>query len=565
MSGLLDGFRPYPEEEIRFYTENGAWLNLTYGDLLDRASAMNPETPAVIDDRRRLTYKSLRENAERFAISLLDLGIRPHDRIVLQMPNRVEFVMAFYAMQKIGVIPVLAIPRHAYQEVSSFFRLAEPVGWIGPVADGKTEFLPLVKALRSEFPSLKHVIFVGEKRDIPPHGLSMSALNEAVRMSGENSSRLVALRPDPNDVAVLIPTGGTTGLPKMVPRTHNNLMVTNRYISIKSATPDAVLLQATPVGHAMAMQGAVNCAMFLGATLVLQGVLRPTEILETIQRERVTSAFMVPTQLEGLISHPQLQQYDLRSLKAVGTAGAGLPLDVARRAIDYFNGFGCKFFGNGLGASEGLLALGDVDDSLEIKMKTVGRNVTPGSHYKVVDQNERELPANSEGELVAKGPEVFTGYYKSTEQEIGDVFTHDGYYRTGDLARIDERGYITITGRRKDVIMRGGETLVPSEMETLIRKHPEVDRVAVVAMPDAKMGERACAYVVLKKGTMALEDLIRFMKTQGAGVLLLPERIEIVERLPETAVGKVDKKFLRKDIEEKLKREQGDGSVGKSR
>lgn len=555
MTGHLEGFKPYKKKVIRKYTENGAWLNLTYGDLLDRAAARVPDRMAVIDEKNRLSYRSLKERVERFAIALLDIGIRPHDRIILQLPNRFEFVVAFYAMQKIGVIPVLAIPRHAHQEVSSFLRLTEAVGWIGPVLDGKTEFLPLVSKLRPEFPSLKHVILVGEKGELPSHALSMSALIEAVRMGGENSSRLLSLRPDPNDVAVLIPTGGTTGLPKLVPRTHNSLIVTNNYISKKSSVPNSVMLQATPVGHAMAMQGAVNCAMFLGETLVLQGVPRPTEILKTIQRERVTSAFMVPTQLEGLISHPQLHRYDLRSLKAVGTAGAGLPLDVARKAIEYFKGFGCKFFGNGLGASEGLLGLGDVDDPLEIKMNTVGRNVTPGSHYKVIDQDERELPVNTEGELVAKGPEVFTGYYKCTEEENIEVFTHDGYYKTGDLAKIDERGYITITGRRKDVIMRGGETLVPSEMETLIGRHPEVDKVAVVAMPDAKLGERACAYVVVKRETIAFEGLIRFLKSQGAGVLLLPERLEIVDRLPETNIGKVDKNALRKDIERKLKQE----------
>jgi len=372
------------------------------------------------------------------------------------------------------------------------------------------------------------------------------------------------MRPDPNDVAVLIPTGGTTGLPKMVPRTHNSLIVTNRFISQKSAAPNAILLLATPIGHAMAMQGALNCAVFLGATVVLQSVPRPTEILETIQRERVTSAFMVPTQLEGVINHPDLERYDLSSLRVAGTAGAGLPVEVARKAIEYLGRFGCRFSGNGLGASEGLVCLGDLDDPLETMMTTAGKPVTPGSCYKVIDQEERDLPVNTEGELVARGPEVFTGYYKTTEEENKNVFTKDGFYRTGDLARIDERGYITITGRRKDVIIRGGETLVPSEMENLIRRHPAVANVSVVAMPDPKMGERACAYAVLKPGeTLTFETMIGFMRSEGAGVLLLPERLELVKKLPETGVGKVDKKALRKDIEEKLLEERRKVEGGK--
>ena len=555
MSGYLPGFIPCKKEIIEAYTKNGAWLNLTYGDLLDRAEAQKPDRMAVIDESTRLSYRELKDQVDRFAAALLDLGVKPHDPIVLQIPNRCEFVVSFYAMHKIGAVPVLSIPRHAHQEVSSFFRLTEAVGWIGPVRDGKTEFSPLVSRLRAEFPFLRHVIWVGEEAGIPPYGQPMKRLIEGVRPDDAADFRLKPLRPDPNDVAVLIPTGGTTGLPKMVPRTHNNLIVTNRYISQKSATPDAILLQATPVGHAMAMQGSVNCAMFLGVTLVLQGIPRPTEMLQTIQREKVTSAFMVPTQLEGIVNHPDLEKYDLRSLKIVGTAGAGLPRDVAQKAIDYFGRFGCRFSGNGLGASEGLLALGELDDPLDVKLGTVGRNLTPGSHYKVVDPEERELPANTEGELVARGPEVFTGYYKTTEDENREVFTRDGYYRTGDLARIDERGIITITGRRKDVIMRGGETLVPSEMEHLIRMHPSVERVAVIGMPDEKMGERACAYVVLRPGKgLAFDEMIAFLKQQGAGVLLLPERLELVSTLPETGVGKIDKKALRKDIEERLGR-----------
>jgi 2,3-dihydroxybenzoate-AMP ligase len=556
MPGYLEGFIPYKEEVIREYTENGAWLNLTYGDLLERAAARNPEVTAVVDEHVRLRYRELEDRVDRFGLALLDLGVRPHDRIVLQIPNRHEFVVAFHAMHRIGAVPVLAIPRHAQAEVSSFFRLTEAVGWIGPMRDGKTEFLPLVSALRSEFPGLKHVIWVEEPCEVPRGEFSMKGLLERVTMSGEGISRLKSMRPDPNDVAVLIPTGGTTGLPKMVPRTHNSLIVTNRFISQKSAVPNAILLQATPVGHAMAMQGALNCAVFMGATLVLQAVPRPTEILETIQREKVTSAFMVPTQLEGVINHPDLERYDLTSLRVVGTAGSGLPVEVARKAIKYLGRFGCQFSGNGLGASEGLLGQGELDDPLEIKMKTAGRAVTPGSCYKVIDQDEKDLPVNTEGELVARGPEVFTGYYKTTEEENKAVFTRDGFYRTGDLAKIDERGYITITGRRKDVIIRGGETLVPSEMENLIRRHPAVEKAAVVAMPDPKKGERACAYVVPKPGaSLDFESMIAFMRSEGAGVLLLPERLELVGKLPETGVGKIDKKALRKDIEEKLKAE----------
>jgi non-ribosomal peptide synthetase component E (peptide arylation enzyme) len=554
MNNYLEGFIPYKKEVMEEFRGNGAWEDLTYGDILDRTTDQYPENIAVIDDRNRLTYKTLKEKVDRFAIALIKLGVKPHDRLILQLPNRYEFVVAFYGMQKMGAVPLLSIPRHEYRELSTFFKITEAVGWIVPLRDGKIEFLPLIEKIMAEFKGLKHIIMPRDSEALPPFAVSLENLIEEVNIDDYSEDYLAQFRPDPNDVAVLIPTGGTTGLPKMVPRTHNNLIVTNRIISQRLDATDKTL-QATPVGHAMAMQGAVNCAVFRGATLVLQAIPRPKEMMETIQREKITGAFMVPTQLEGIMNHPELDRYDLSSLKNVGTTGAALPREVAEKAWEYCKSINCKFSGNGLGASEGLLAGGGPDDPLDVQLSTVGRSSTPGSHYKVIDGQENELPLNTEGELVARGPEVFTGYYKTTEEENREVFTRDGYYRTGDLARINEQGYITITGRKKDVIMRGGETLVPSEMEDLIRTHPSVESVAVIGMPDPKMGERACAYVALRQGkTIAFDEMVEYLKSQGASVLLLPERLEIIEGLPLTPVGKVDKKALRKDIEQKLKK-----------
>ena len=552
---FLDGFIPHSSERVREYTENGGWEGLAYGDLIDRAAARYPDRIAVIDSHTRMTYQTLKQQADRFAIALLELGIKPHDRVVLQLPNCHEFVVALYGMHKMGAVPMLAVPRHAFRELCTFFQLTEPKGWILPLREQKIEYEPLIIKIRSEFDCLKHVILSGSTASLPGTQ-SMERLIQDVKLEDYPETYLEPYRPDPNDVAMLSPTGGTTGLPKIVPRTHNSVIVTNRFISADLDETDS-LLQATPVGHSMAMQGAVNSAMYRGATLVLLDIPRPKEIMETIQREKVTRVFLVPTQLEGVINHPDLKSYDLSSIKIIGTTGAALPKEVALKAAEYFIGLGCKFSGSALGASEGLLAMGDPDAPIEQQLKTVGRNVTPGSNYKVIDPEGKEKPVGQQGELVAKGPEVFTGYYKTTEEENRTVFTQDGYYRTGDLAEIDDRGFIRITGRIKDVIQRGGETLVPGEMEDLLRKHPNVASAAVVGMPDPRMGERACAYVVPEKGkTFQFDEMIRFLKEQGAGVLLFPERLEIMDSLPVTEVGKIDKKALRKDIEQKLEQEK---------
>lgn len=550
----LKGVIPYKKEVIDKYTQNGAWLNLTYGEILNRSSALYPNNIAVIDSNVRIKYSKLKQDTDKLAIALIKIGIRKYDRILLQMTNRYEFVVSFYAMQKIGAVPILAIPRHGVQEISSFVRLAEPIAWIIPLIDRGHNFLPLIDKILGEFQNIK-VITVTDGETIQSHLLSFEELINEINMKDYNYEFLEQFCPNPNDVAVLIPTGGTTGFPKMVPRTHNSLIVANRYISQYMNSND-IILQATPVGHGMAMQGAVNCAIFRGATLVLQEIPRAKEILETIQREKVTHVHLVPTQLNDLINHPNLDQYDLSSLKFVGTTAAELSPEIARKAAEYFAKFGCKFLGSALGASEGLVVLNTPDIPLDIRLRTVGRNVTPGSHYKVIDEEEHDLPVNTVGELVAKGPEVFTGYYKANPDEIREIFTHDGYFKTGDLAKIDENGFITIVGRKKDVIIRGGETLVPTEIENIIRKHPNVIETAVVGMPDFRLGERICAYVVLKPNSnLSFEKLIDFLKSQGAGVTLLPERLEIIDELPKTPVGKIDKKALRKHIEEKLRKE----------
>ena len=537
----LEGAIPYSKQIIEEYTAKGWWDNLTYGDVLDRTVARYPDKIAVVDERCRLTYAQLKEKVDRFAIALLKLGAKKYDRMLIQLPNRYEFLVAFYAMQRIGAVPFIAIPRHEYREISHFFNLAGPVGWIVPLRDGKRKFLPLIDEVRPQARSLKYLIMLEDGEALPPDALSMGKLIDDVKLEDYPPDYLAQFRPDPNDVALLLPTGGTTGLPKAVPRTDNSFLVRNKY-SARDVTSDDAQLLATPIGHALALQGPVNGAILKGATLILVNVPRPKEILKAIEKERVTYATLVPAQLEAIVNYPDLDKYDLRSLRLIGTSAAALPPETARKAMEFFGNLGCTFKGSSLGSSEGTYASISPDDPPQKKLTTVGRALAPGDHLKVIDEEERELPPNTEGELVSKGPGVFTGYYKAPE-ENKQVFTHDGYFRTGDLAKIDEQGYITITGRKKDIIRRGGETIIPSEIESILYTHPDIKDVAVVGMPDPQMGERACAYVVPKPGkTIAFNEMLSFLKSRGASVLLLPERLEIIDELPLTSVGKMDKK-----------------------
>ncbi len=550
----LEGATPYPPEAIKEYAAKGWWLNQTYGDLLDHSASLYPDKLAVIDEKTEVTYAQLKEKVDRLAIAFLRLGIKKFDRILLQLPNRHEFVVAFYAMQRIGAVPVLAVPRQEYHEISHFFKLMEPVGWVVPKKDGNRDFLPLIDRVRAESKSLKHLIMVEDDEPLPAGGLSMNKLIEDVKLSDYPADYLRQFRPDPNDVAVIYLTGGTTGLPKGVPRTHNSFHTNVRYTN-SANTPDDVCGLVTPIGHTMAHQGPVGGAIMYGCTLVLIPVPRAKPILKAIQKYKITKIGFVPTQLEDILNYPDLDTYDLSSIKMVGTTGAPLRPDTADRAATFLKKIGAEFRGSGFGSTEGPCAGSHGKIRQEVPRGAIGRPMCEGDRWKVIDDEERELTQGTEGELVAKGPCVFMGYYKS-EEENKTIFTKDGYYKMGDLGKIDEQGNIYITGRKKDIIQRGGEGIIPSQIENLLHQLKSIQAAAVVGMPDPRLGERACAYVVLKPGkAMTFDDMIAGLKGLGAGVLQFPERLEIVDELPRTAVGKVDKKALRNEITEKRRQE----------
>ena len=550
----LPGAIPYARDIIRSYIEKGWWLNLTYGDLLDRSAANHPRKLAVIDERKKLTFQELKERVDRFAVRLVHLGVKKFDRMLIQLPNRHEFLIAFLAAHRIGAVPVLLIPRHEYREVSHFVKLTEPVAWVVPSTEDKKDFLPLMEKIRAEAIGLKYVITPEEQGSLPRGALSMSALIEEIGPGDYSDEFLKKLRPDPNDVAMILPTGGTTGLPKAVPRTHNSFLTNVRYTN-EGSRPDDVAGLATPIGHTMAHQGAVGKCIMFGVTVVLIPVPRAKPILDAIQNHGITTLTLVPTQLEDILSEPQLEQYNLSSLHRLRTTGAALRPETVRKAEEMFGKIGTNFGGSSFGSTEGPCTKHFPGEPSEVFRTSIGMPMCEGDHWKVINDDERKLPANTEGELCAKGPCVFTGYYKS-EAENRQIFTRDGYYKMGDLGKIDEQGHIFIMGRKKDIIQRGGEGVVPGEIESLLHMHPAIETAAVVGMPDVRLGERACAYVVLKPGQiLAFDEMVTFLKGLGAGVLLLPERLEIVKRLPLTAAGKVDKKALLADISEKLGRE----------
>jgi non-ribosomal peptide synthetase component E (peptide arylation enzyme) len=549
MVKFLEGFVPYKKKDAEKYNTFRWWSGLTFGDILDRAADIHPEKEAFADGKTRLTYGEAREKTNKLAIGLMDLGIQPLDRVLIQIPNWNEFVLAYFAVQKIGAITVLLIDRYRQFEINRLISLTGATSWIVASKYKNTDYIPIIEDVLKEHPELKHVITVrGEGNE-----KSFSSLERLIgeaQVTEDNLARLAGRRPDPMQVAHMGPTGGTTGAPKIVPRTHNSLINGTEYCckAWEQSIEDINLL-AGPIGHDLTFtKGFLGSIITLGKVVFLDSTDN-RDICETIQREKVTSIIWVPTLAQKMLQYDDLDKYDLSSLKKMHSAGGASHPDLVKEVTEKLR---MKFY-NGYGGTEGMTTITRPRDDLEVICTTVGRPTCPWDTYKVIDMNGNELPPNSEGELVLKGPGVFTGYYNNPE-ENKKVFTKDGFFRTGDVAKIDEKGYITITGRIKEMINRGGESISATEIERLINRHPGVAAVAVIPMPDPLMGERVCAYIQPRLGArLDFEGIISFLREQKASVLQLPEWIEFIDAMPYTGVQKVDKKSLREDIEKKLK------------
>jgi 2,3-dihydroxybenzoate-AMP ligase/mycobactin salicyl-AMP ligase len=548
MTKLLDGFTPYRTEDAEKYNRLGWWGGRTFGDILDGAADRYPDKEAFVDGASRLTFSQARDRVNRLAISLMNLGVAPKERVLVQLPNWNEFVYVYFALQKIGAIDVLLIDRYRPYEINHLIRLTGATAWVLPWKYRKTDYLPIIKEVLKENPQMKNIILAkgGGQRDY----LSLEALMGEAELTEKNIGTLAQRHPDPMQVAHMGPTGGTTGLPKVVPRTHNDLICSSECAARawEMGAGDICLLVG-PIGHDLTFtKGFLGSILTYGKTVFLDST-DLEDICRTIEKEKVTALVWVPTLARRLVGFEGLGNYDLSTLKKMHCGGGASLPDLIK---DVREKLGCTFF-NGYGGTEGQTTLTRSDDDLETLYTTVGKPTCPYDSYKVVDRDGKELPANTPGELLIKGPGVFTGYYKNPE-ENERMFDKDGYFKTGDVARIDRNGNVTLVGRIKEMINRGGESISAVEIEKLIADHPDVALVAVVPMPDLEMGERICAYIQPRPGArLDFKDVLSFLKDRKASVLHFPERVEFIDAMPFTKAEKIDKMALVKDIGEKIK------------
>ena len=544
---LLKGFTPYNPKDAEKYNRLRWWAGLTFGDILDKAADIYPDRESLVDTNSRLTYSQVGEKVNRFAISLMKLGIKATDRVLVQLPNWNEFVYAYFGLQKIGALPVLLIDRYRQYEIDHLFRLTGATTWIVPQEYKKIDYLPIVDDVLKNNPKIKHVILVRGKDH--KRLLNMEKLIEQAELTRENLNRLAKRRPDPMQVAHMGPTGGTTGLPKVVPRTHNDYLCRVEYAArAMEQTQDDIMLINAPIGHDLPFSLGLCTTLFTFGKVVMLDSTQPEDICRMIQKEKITVIAWIPTLASRLVHFGGLREYDLSSLKKMLCGGGPSHAQLIRDASQTL---GCIYVSS-YGSTEGMKTQTRLGDDIELACRSVGKPACPYDIYKIVDPKGKELPRNTQGELVAKGPGVFTGYYNAPE-ENKKAFAKHGFFKTGDLAVMDDAGNITITGRIKEMINRAGESISALDIERLISAHVDVAAVAVIPMPDPVMGERVCAYIQSKPGAkIDFEGMISFLKSKKASVLQLPERIEFVDGLPLTQAGKVDKKALVEDIKKKI-------------
>ena len=548
MFKLLDGAVPYKPEDEEEYINRGWWRGFTLGDYLDLAADIHPDKEAFVDRVSRYTYGKAREYADRLGIGLIKLGIKPLDRVLIQLPNWNEFIFAYFACQKIGAIPVLLIDRYRQFEIDRLLRLTGATSWIAAKSTHKFDFTPLIMNVLKDHPELKNVITVRGKLDGPGFKSMEDMIRENV-LTKDDLILLAGRRPNPRQVAHMGPTGGTTGEPKIVPRTHNSLACAVEFCSRSwDQHCEDVNMIVGPVGHDLSFSKGLLGSVITQGKLVFESSTDNADICSTIEREYVTSIIWVPTLAQRLLQYDGTGNYKLTSVKKMHSGGGASHSEMVKEIMDRF---GICYY-NGYGGTEGMTCITRTADDCETICGTVGRQTFPYDIYKVVDAWGNILPCNIPGELMVKGPSVFSGYYNNPE-ENSRVFDDEGFFKTGDLATIGEEGYIKLCGRIKEMINRGGESISATDIEKLIILHPEVAMVGVIPMPDKLMGEKVCAYIETEKGiSLTFEDIIGFLKSRNASVLQLPERIVFIEKMPVTGVGKLDKKALRKDIEQKL-------------
>ncbi|MEU8915144.1 (2,3-dihydroxybenzoyl)adenylate synthase [Streptomyces nigrescens] len=525
----------WPAEFAERYRAAGYWRGETFGGMLRERAAAHPDRTALVDPapgRRTWTYRELDERADRLAAGFAARGIAKGDRVVVQLPNTGAFIEVVFALFRIGALPVFALPAHRETEIGYFCSFAEATAYVIPDTHGGFDHRALATKVKAATPSLRHVFVAGDPGEHT--ALSDVPCHPAGTPDG----------PEPHELAFLQLSGGTTGVPKLIPRTHDDYLYSvwgsNEICGVDAGTRFLVVL---PAAHnfPMSSPGWLG-VLYAGGTAVLCPGPDPATAFPLIERERITMTGLVPPLALLWTEAAAETGCDLSSLDVVLVGGAKYSQEAARRLAP---ALGCRLQ-QVFGMAEGLVNYTRLDDDPETVVTTQGRPISPDDEIRIVDDAGHEVEEGGFGHLLTRGPYTIRGYWRAPEHNA-TAFTEDGFYRTGDIVRRTATGHLVVEGRAKDQINRGGEKIAPEEVENIILAHPAVHDVSVVAVPDAYLGERTLAYVILRTGAEPLKSvaLKRFVRARGIAAYKVPDLVEFVDAFPQTGIGKVSKKGLR--------------------
>ncbi len=535
----LSGVTPFPPDFAARYRARGYWEDVPLGRFYDGVFAEHGDRVALISGDQRVTYAELKQRVDRLALHLQDQGVAVLDRWVVQLPNIPEFVYLYFALQRLGAIPIMALAGHRWNEINAFFELSGATGYAVNEMLGDFDSRQLIGPIRDAYPEVRTVLGAKTIREL---------IAQEPRL---DARRLESVDIDPDEPCILQLSGGTTGVPKLIPRTNNDYVYnTKAAVAVNDVHFDDALLVVLPIAHnfPLACPG-ISGFFWKGARAVLNESARAEDLFPIIERERITHLELVPALLIRYINAPSIGDFDLSSVRVINTGGQKLQPEVKRRAESLFRSAQVQEV---FGMAEGLLMFVRLDDPDEVRFETVGRPVCEDDEIMLVDDERNPIPDGEVGELLVRGPYTLRGYYRVPEYNAR-TFTPDGFYCSGDLMRRHESGNYIVEGRKKDLINRGGEKISAEEIENLILSHPSVLNVACVPMPDPVLGERMCAFVIPNPGrTLTLPELTAFLTERGLARFKLPERLELTADLPLSKFGKVAKNVLTRQIAEKI-------------
>ncbi|MBI9090219.1 MAG: salicylate synthase [Desulfobacterium sp.] len=525
-------------EAAQKYEALGYWEPLTLGEHLKEWSRQFKNRTALVEGDKRLTYSEFHQKVNALAAGFVHMGITKGDNVVVQLPNSISFVVTLFAMFRIGAVPVLAMPAHREAELAGIFEIAKPTAYIIPETYLGFNYVNMARGLLEKYSSVKYLLKDSIDQDIfTRNGLVLKSLNVEF--------------PSHRDMAVLLLSGGTTGTPKLIPRTHADYAY-NAKMSAQKCCMDlnSVYLAVLPIAHnfPLACPGIIG-TFFSGGKVVLSRTTSYDEAFPLIEREKVTITAVVPAMASLWLQALEWDTTDISSLELLQIGGSTLDENLARQIMPMMK---CRLQ-QVFGMAEGLVCYTDLRDDDHTIMTCQGKPLSVHDEIKIVDENGDEVKKGETGELLVRGPYTIRGYYRAFEQNQKD-FTRDGFYKSGDTVSFTDDGNLCVKGRIKEQINRAGEKIVAAEIETHLNSYPGIKDSALVAVPDEHLGERSCAFVISDRQDIPLPRIHDYFRTLGIAGFKMPDQLEFIDFWPLTSVGKIDKKKLLSLVLEKEKR-----------